>query len=483
MRRPCTGREMKKIFLLPAALMFALAPLAAQTVVVTSPNGGESWPLRSLHAITWNSTNAGGAVVNITLRKGNPSTKVGDIKVGIALKAGSWTWDSAGRLADGTEVPAGTDYIVRINIVGMQTHDDSNAAFAITGTKPLVMKKLSPLERPPVRLVLPPHPIITEYTMDKETSVFHFSAQNTGGPMTQNAKVVLLLPGGKELSLDWLKEKPTFAFTHRLFAYGDIPHLAPCTVLGGGDFCLRIEIRSPEIQGFPYPGLYDQRCCSAYQDLTVAGFDWEASGKLSFSVGNIGVCPSCLWSYRLYRMGQLVETSSLYSGLGSGQWTHTTAAYTMPANSGGSCLFKVEVIPQSPVFEKNKGNDACEFRVTPRAVDYGIIISDIRVDGEVYVWGGYPPTSDEYNRLVFFLKNTTMLTVPSLTARCQIAIDNVQVDEHTFVVSFNPGEEREISHSTTGIRFPSLPSGTHTVTVWVNICPTFLRKTMSRPQG
>jgi hypothetical protein len=463
---------MRNISAIWVVVLLGAAAASAQTITITSPTLNANWCRGQEHTITWASTGAVGAKVYIRLRQGDTWWDVADTD-----NDGSYPWTVPASLATGK-------YAVVIRNADRSVVTTS-PSFNITdcGAPLLVVKKLPPLERPPVRLVFPPHPIITEYTMDKETSVFRFSAQNTGGPMTQNAKVVLLLPGGKELSLDWLKEKPTFTFTHRLFAYGDIPHLVPCTVLGGGDFCLRIEIRSPEIQGFPYPGLYDQRCCSAYQDLTVAGFDWEASGELSFSVGNIGVCPSCLWSYRLYKMGQLVETSPLNSGLSSGQWTHTTATYTMPANSGGSCLFKVEVMPQSPVFEKNKGNDACEFRVTPRAVDYGIIISDVRVDGEVYVWGGYPPTSDEYNRLVFFLKNTTMLPVPSLTARCQIAIDNVQVDEHTFVVSFNPGEEREISHTTTGIRFPSLPSGTHTVTVWVNICPTFLKKTMSRPQG
>jgi hypothetical protein len=125
---------MKKSFSLIAVLLLALAPLAAQTVTVTSPNGGESWPIGLANQITWNSTNAGSAVVNITLR--NAAGKVGDIKIGVALSKGSWTWPSVGTLADGTVVEARGDYVVRISIVGMQTNDDSNAPFAITGTAP-----------------------------------------------------------------------------------------------------------------------------------------------------------------------------------------------------------------------------------------------------------------------------------------------------------------------------------------------------------
>ena len=56
---------MRKESILPAVLLLAALSLTAQTVTVTSPNGGESWPLGTPHAITWNSTNAGGAVVNI----------------------------------------------------------------------------------------------------------------------------------------------------------------------------------------------------------------------------------------------------------------------------------------------------------------------------------------------------------------------------------------------------------------------------------
>jgi len=122
---------MKKIFNLVSIVLVLVAPLAAQTVTVTSPNGNESWVLGTPHNITWNCTNAGSATVNITLR--NSGGKVGDIKTGFALSSGSWPWLSVGKLENGTVVAPGTDYTVRINIVGLNTRDDSDSAFSITG--------------------------------------------------------------------------------------------------------------------------------------------------------------------------------------------------------------------------------------------------------------------------------------------------------------------------------------------------------------
>jgi len=122
---------MKKKYWLVLSFILLTAPLAAQTVTMTSPNGGEPWALDSSHNITWNFTNAGSATVNITLR--NTAGKVGDIKTGFALSAGSWEWKNVGKLENGTMVAPGTDYKVRINIVGYNTRDDSDNNFSITG--------------------------------------------------------------------------------------------------------------------------------------------------------------------------------------------------------------------------------------------------------------------------------------------------------------------------------------------------------------
>jgi len=134
---------MKQSFLLIAVMALLMAPLAAQSVKVVSPNGGESWVLHSSHAITWTSTNPGSQKVDIVLR--NTGGKVGAIKSQVALSSGGWQWQDVGRLEDGTMAPAGTDYIIRIRDSGNTYSDDSNANFAISGTSPA----------PTLRLLIP----------------------------------------------------------------------------------------------------------------------------------------------------------------------------------------------------------------------------------------------------------------------------------------------------------------------------------------
>ena len=126
---------MKRILLFIAAAVFLLAPLAAASVKVVSPNGGETWVLGSPQNITWMPTNPGNVKVDIILRRGN--TKVGVIKSQVLLSDGSWQWPYVGILENGTKVPDGTDYIVRIRDAGDTFRDDSYRPFAIsTGGQP-----------------------------------------------------------------------------------------------------------------------------------------------------------------------------------------------------------------------------------------------------------------------------------------------------------------------------------------------------------
>ncbi len=133
---------MKRATWLLMILACLLAPLAAQTVTVTSPNGGEEWQLGTPHAITWNSQNAGATKVNLILRK--DGGVVGTIKSNVALSAGSWAWASAGTLEDGTKVAAGSGYIVRIRDAGNTFGDNSNAGFSLAAGGPPVLQLTAP---------------------------------------------------------------------------------------------------------------------------------------------------------------------------------------------------------------------------------------------------------------------------------------------------------------------------------------------------
>lgn len=127
---------MKKLNFVCLAILLLIAPLAAASVKVVAPNGGETWALHSSHAITWTATDPGNVKVDILLR--NASGKVGTIKSQWPLAAGSFPWPDAGRLEDGTLVPAGTDYIVRIRDAANTFGDSSNSPFAIAPAAPVI---------------------------------------------------------------------------------------------------------------------------------------------------------------------------------------------------------------------------------------------------------------------------------------------------------------------------------------------------------
>jgi len=107
--------------------------IAAPTITVTSPNGGESWQPASTYTITWT---YGGSLfsppfnsIKIELLKGGVlnSTIVSDVSVGSG-GSGSYIWTIPGGQA------SGSDYRVRVTYKFYdQISDTSNANFTITG--------------------------------------------------------------------------------------------------------------------------------------------------------------------------------------------------------------------------------------------------------------------------------------------------------------------------------------------------------------
>ncbi len=125
---------MHKLSIVIAVILLLLAPLAAVAVTVSSPNGGESWALRSSHDILW--THSGdNIVIRIQLYQNNEW--VGLIASDMNLTDDRFPW-TVGRLADGTSVAAGSNFTVRIvRARGLSLLDQSDAAFTITdGSEP-----------------------------------------------------------------------------------------------------------------------------------------------------------------------------------------------------------------------------------------------------------------------------------------------------------------------------------------------------------
>lgn len=122
---------MKKIGLRIAGFVLLAATAAAQSLTVTAPNGGESWPLGTPRSITWNSSGASGAV-RIVLFKG--SVKIGNIAEGIPAASGSYSW-TVGQWESGTVQP-GADYKVRVRNSEGTLDDFSDNAFTIAAALP-----------------------------------------------------------------------------------------------------------------------------------------------------------------------------------------------------------------------------------------------------------------------------------------------------------------------------------------------------------
>jgi hypothetical protein len=96
-------------------------------VKMTSPNGGETWPLGSKHNITWN---ASGISSNVKLVLFKNGVKVGNIVTNLPATPSSYTW-TVGNYMGGTAT-GGTGYTVRVITVDGAFNDYSDAPFTIT---------------------------------------------------------------------------------------------------------------------------------------------------------------------------------------------------------------------------------------------------------------------------------------------------------------------------------------------------------------
>lgn len=240
------------------------------------------------------------------------------------------------------------------------------AGWVLPQTQTVPWKSI-PSKRPPVILL---HPMlkITSMSVDTKARTISVEARNTGGPMTQDATVILYEKTSEQtrqlFEKKWPKGKESVGFFLLLFDNFESPSgVCTCTRLGSWDVWLRAEVHGPDVNPQTQGGWSKNIFYPARQDLAVAGFQWHQSGALTFQVGNNGECPSLAWSYRLYVEGNLVETSGRFGTIEPGDWTQHTASYKM--NKGGLCHFKVEVVPETPALEKNITNNAQENYTMP----------------------------------------------------------------------------------------------------------------------
>jgi hypothetical protein len=114
------------------SFVFLVLPLglSAQTVSITSPNGGEDWALGTPRSITWTQSGLTGTA-RLLLLQG--TTQVGVIDTNIQVTALQYSWQ-AGQLQVGTAV-AGSNYRIQIRVDdpdhGM-VMDKSNQGFTLS---------------------------------------------------------------------------------------------------------------------------------------------------------------------------------------------------------------------------------------------------------------------------------------------------------------------------------------------------------------
>jgi PKD repeat protein len=109
------------------------APVTANSITVTSPNGGETWQRGSTHTVTWDYSGSPGSTVKIVLVKG--TTEVGTISASTSTGSngkGSYTWPMS------TDGSLGSNFRVSVQSISQPTIKDSGSSYftIVDGTGP-----------------------------------------------------------------------------------------------------------------------------------------------------------------------------------------------------------------------------------------------------------------------------------------------------------------------------------------------------------
>lgn len=174
---------MKRTFCLLAVVSWcAAAPVAAQSITVLSPNGGESWTIGSSQTITWRPTGTTDGF-NVVLFRGEAN--VGRIAYRLPPSATSYVWTSVGRLADGTVVPAGTDYKIAVRSVSTTVEDRSDRVLSLVAAATLVAARDLRELRLPTRVQVTQPNRLQLFRMPVDVEITWTSQNGRTGQMVQ----------------------------------------------------------------------------------------------------------------------------------------------------------------------------------------------------------------------------------------------------------------------------------------------------------
>ena len=124
-------------------VMFALG-LAAQSITLRSPNGGERWQLGSTQTINWVSSGITAGTYKVTLWRGDEN--IGTIASEIPFDRHSYPW-TVGELVGRPAATIGENYRIKVRLQGETPNDLSDGYFAITaapGSRTPVIRVTAP---------------------------------------------------------------------------------------------------------------------------------------------------------------------------------------------------------------------------------------------------------------------------------------------------------------------------------------------------
>lgn len=137
---------MKKRFAI--ALLAFLPALAGfgQTAAFTDPKAGDMLAIGSWWTFSW--THSGSASVKLVLVSKNDGMQW-NLKSGLALSAGAWSW-MVGSLENGKTVPAGSNYLVRMQNMAGDAIIAKTGLFSISAAAASATAAKGTMRRPPV---------------------------------------------------------------------------------------------------------------------------------------------------------------------------------------------------------------------------------------------------------------------------------------------------------------------------------------------
>lgn len=140
---------MKRGISLMMVFLFLTGILYSQSLKLTSPNGGEKWPLGNRHKITWNATKI---TTNVKLLLSQNGNNIGTIVQNIPVSRKSYSW-KVGKYQGGT-ASAGGGYVIRIMTMDGKFIDKSDDSFTILQSPEASRLPIRPIKPMPQTLPL-----------------------------------------------------------------------------------------------------------------------------------------------------------------------------------------------------------------------------------------------------------------------------------------------------------------------------------------